>query len=146
MKVKHFILSIAAAAFLTSAMGVDNTLEVGRKAPKIETVDGTNVVYDANSEGKTKVVNFWSPRKPGSRIANQELSRQYGSDQDTDFISICIDTDENLMKEVLKQDGLTDVKNYAACDISPRVFKDYEVEKNTRTVMIGPDGKISKLF
>ncbi|MCH5225583.1 MAG: redoxin domain-containing protein [Muribaculaceae bacterium] len=147
MKVKHLIVSLLFAAFLSSAIGVDNTLHIGKKAPKIETQEGINVVADANSEGKQMVVSFWSPKNPSSRIANKNLSSQYGEkNQETIFISICSDPDETLMKEVSKQDGLNADISYSFSQISSRVFKDYDVENHPRAFLIGTDGKISQIF
>ena len=137
-----------AAAFLSSAMSLDKTLEVGKIAPKIETVEGTNVGYDANSEGKTKLISFWNPKKPDSRIANRNLSRQYGEDskEGIEFISICTDSDKDLMKEIMKIDGVNADEAYSYSDISPRVFKDYGVEDAPKAFMISPDGKILSIL
>ena len=148
VKVKHLFFSLIAAAFLSSAMSFDKTLEVGSKAPKIEKIDGTNVGYDANSEMKTKVISFWNPKKPSSRIANRNLSRQYGenSSENVEFISICTDSDEALMKEVMKIDGVNPEKVYAYSEITPRVFKDYAVEEVPKAYKISPEGKIVEIF
>ena len=144
MKFRNLFFSIIVAAFLSSAISVDKSQIVGKIAPKIETIEGTNVVADANSEGKTKIVSFWNPKKPASRIANRNLSRQYGenSQNDVEFITICTDPDENLMREVIKIDGINPEKSYSYSQISPRVFKDYDVEESPRAFTISPDGKI----
>lgn len=129
-------------------MSFDKTLEVGSKAPKIEKIDGTNVGYDANSETKAKLISFWTPKKPASRIANRNLSREYGenSEQNIEFISICTDADDELMKEVVKIDGLNVENVYSCSEISPRVFKDYNVEDSPKAYMISPEGKIVEIF
>lgn len=147
MKVKHLLFSIIAAAFLSSAIGSDHSLTEGKKAPKIETINGTNVVYDANSSKTKKVVSFWSPKNPASRIANRNLSQEYGKENpEFDFISICIDKDEPLMKEVIKIDGVNPDQCFAYSDISPRVFKDYGVEDSPRAFIVDAEGKINKIF
>ena len=148
MKVKHLFFSLIVAAFLSSAMWVDNSLKVGNKAPKIETTEGINVGYDANSEGKTKIINFWTPKNADSRIANKKLSHQFGVNpsEDIEFISICTDSDEALMNDVMRIDGVNADNNYAYSSINPRAFKDYGVEKHPRTFMIAPDGKIEKIM
>lgn len=136
-----------AAFFLTSAMTVDNDLTVGKPAPEIETIQGINVVNDANSKGKTKVVSFWTPKQPASRITNKEMSLKYGSENpNVEFISICSDTDSDLMKEVVKIDGLKAEKIYSHADLNPRVFKDYGVEERPATFIINADGKISEIL
>ena len=147
VKVKHFLFSLCAAAFLTSAISVDSNLEVGSNAPKIEMIDGTNVVNDANSNGKIKVINFWNPKNPTSRIANRNLYQKYNSsDEDVQFISICTDSDDNLMNEVMKIDGVKTDFNFTSSEIDPRVFKDYNVEKNPRTFIISSQGKILQII
>ena len=149
MKVKQLLFSIIVAAFLSSAIGEDHkTLEVGNTAPKIETIKGTNVVDDANSQGKTKVISFWNPKKPASRIANKKLSLQYGKgdNEKVEFISICTDSDENLMKEVMKIDGVNSQNTYSYSEIPSRVFKDYGVEDSPKAYIITPEGKISQII
>ena len=148
MKVKHLFISIIVAAFLSSAVSIDKTIAVGKNAPKIETIDGTNVGNDANFQNKTKVVSFWNPKNASSRIANRNLSRQYdgNSNYDIEFISICTDSDEALMNEVVKIDGLNKANNYAYSEISPRVFKDFNVEENPKAFKISSEGKILEIL
>ena len=148
MKFKNLFFSIIAAGFLSSAVPVDKSPIVGRTAPKIETIDGTNVVGDANPAGKTHVISFWSPKKPASRIANQKLSRIYGNDSkdNVEFISICTDSDEKLMNEVMKIDGVKADKVYTSDQLSSRVMKDYGADKSPRAFKISPDGKIVEVI
>ena len=137
-----------AAAFLTSAMTVDKSLKIGDKAPKIETIEGINVVNDANSAGKTKVISFWNPKDPSSRIMNKNLSREYEETigDKVDFISICTDNDEKLMQSVMQIDGVDSRNSYSYSEVSPRVFKDYGVENQTKAFVISPEGKIVEIF
>ena len=148
MKFKYFLFSFIAAAFLSSAIGADKALEVGKNAPKIETIDGTNVVTDDISSEKSKIISFWNPKKPASRIANRELTLKYGnnSQDKIEFISICSDSDEKLMKEVMKIDGVSSQHNLAYSQIPSRVFKDYDAEQNPRAFLISADGKILNIF
>lgn len=138
-----------AAAFLSSAaFDFDKSVKVGKTAPKIETVEGINVVNDANSENidqnKATVISFWSPKNPASRIANKNLSLKYGAgNEDVNFISICTDSNDNLMKEVIKIDNVNPDFNYSYSQISPRAFKDYGVEQSPKAFMIDSDGKVS---
>lgn len=137
-----------AAAFLTSAIPAEKEMTVGAKAPDIVTVEGTNVVDDANSQTKSKVVSFWSPKNAASRIHNRDLSRLMSDDemQDVEFISICLDADQDLMQEVMKIDGVNADIALSASQVAPRVFKDYGVEKNPAAFMISASGKITKIF
>lgn len=135
-------------AFLSSAISEDKNIGIGSKAPKIETIEGGNVVNDANSGDKTIVVSFWSPKIPASRISNRNLSRMYGENENDNFkfISICTDSDENLMNEVIKIDGLNKDLIYPYSQISPRVFKDYDVAASPGAFIISPDGKIQNIY
>ena len=148
MKVKHLFFSVLVAAFLSSAIPFDKNIEIGNKAPKIETIEGINVGVDANSEGKTKLISFWSAKKPFSRIANRNLSRKYQNNNldNVDFISICTDSDEDLMKEVMKIDGLEAKNSFSYSQVSPRVFKDYGVEENPKAFLISSEGKILEII
>ena len=136
-----------AAAFLTSAIPFEKEISVGEKAPKIETTKGANILGDANSDGKMRLISFWTPKKPASRITNRELSQKYGdSNQEVEFISICADSDEELMKEVMKIDGLKDVNAYSYSEISSRAFKDYNADENPRAFLIDLNGKILNIL
>ena len=138
----------AAAFFLSSSMWADKAPEVGTKAPEIETISGEYVGNDVDSETKTKIISFWNPKKPESRISNRNLSRQYGknSDETIEFISICTDSDEDLFKEIVKIDGLDVENTYSYYEIVPRVFKDYGVTQYPKAFMISPEGNILNIL
>lgn len=137
-----------AAAFLSSAITVDNKLSIGENAPKIELTQGNNVVVDATSQNKTKIVNFWNPKKPASRILNSQLNRKYSSEENAnvEFISICTDSDETLMKEVMKMDGVDTSRNFSYSQVSKRTLKDFNAESSPKAYKISPDGKIMEIF
>ena len=148
MKVKHLLFSIIVAAFLSSAISFDKKLEVGSKAPEIENIIGDNVGYDVKAEQKNKLVSFWNPKNPASRIANRKLNLKYGSnnEENIEFISISTDPDSELMAEVMKIDGINADKVFSYQDVSSRVFKDYGVENAPRAFKISPDGKILQIY
>lgn len=137
-----------AVAFLSSAIAVDNSPAVGNKAPEIETISGINVANDANSESKGKLISFWNPKVPASRIANKKFNETYAgsNNENIDFISISTDKDDNLSREILKLDGINPDQSFAYSEISERVFKDYDVETSPRAFLISPDGKISAIM
>ena len=132
------------AAFLTSAISFDNSIACGDKAPKIETLEGSDII-SGSSDGKAKFISFWNPKKPASRIANKKYYNELLDNDNMEFISICTDNDEALMQEVMKMDGMNHATNYAYSQIMPRVFKDYEVEENPRAFIISSDGKIKEI-
>lgn len=136
------------AGFLTSAISVDKRIEIGENAPKIETISGEDVIKDERTDGKMKLISFWNPKKPESRITNKSLYQQFGANSDSqiELISICTDPDEALMKEVMKIDGLKDNNNYSYSQISSRVFKDYGADENPKAYMISAEGKILSIM
>ncbi|MCH5229701.1 MAG: redoxin domain-containing protein [Muribaculaceae bacterium] len=134
-----------AAAFLTSAISVEKKLEVGNTAPIIETMAGTTLQEEISAGGKRMLISFWNPKKPSSRIANKQLGEDYSDDENVEFISICTDSDESLMHEVMKIDGVKSDKAYSYSQISSRVFKDYGVENSPCAFMISENGKITEI-
>ena len=147
MKVKHLFFSMIAAAFLSSAIPVQKNPGIGESAPRIETIEGINVGYDANSEGKEKLISFWTPKNAESRISNRNLSLKYGNNEnDIEFVSICIDSDSELMDQVMKIDNVKADKSFAYSDLSPRVFKDFGVEKSPKAFLISKEGKIKEII
>lgn len=148
MNFKYLLFSIVVAAFLTSAIGTDKRPEIGKTAPKIEMIDGTNLDSVMNLSGETKIISFWNPKNPSSRITNNELRRKYssGNNEEVVFISICTDDDESLMKEVMKIDGLDANNNFSFSEISPRVFKDYDVLEAPKAYIIGSDGTVKDVI
>lgn len=147
MKFKYLFISIIVAVFLSSAISKDNSLKIGEEAPKIETINGNNVVVDATTGSKQRLISFWNPKIASSRISNINLSKEYGIENEkVEFISICTDGDEALMAEVIKLDGLQGIKNYSYSEISPRVFKDYDVKDNPKAFLLSNEGKIIKIL
>ena len=127
-----------------SAISVDKKIEIGQKAPVIETIDGIKVTGEQGEADKTRIISFWNPKVPSSRIANKNYYDLYASGKENiEFISICTDSDIDLMYQVMGIDGVNPEYNYSYSEISPRVFKDYGVEETPKVFKISSDGKIS---
>ena len=128
-------------------MSGSDKLREGSDAPVIELIDQQGVnLLEKNNFGKYRLINFWSPKNPASRISNVEFNRfvKENENSDIEFISICIDKDESLMKEVMKVDGIQGTENISFSQLSSRVLKDYDVENSPKSLLISPDGKILK--
>ena len=141
MKFKYLFLTLVLTAFLSSYMPNNGMLKEGSEAPAIERLDGRK---ENLRDGKTRLVSFWNPKNPSSRISNKRLS-EFCSDSDVEFISICTDSDVALMQEVLRMDDISTENALAYSDLSPRVFKDYGVEDHPAAFLISPKGKIEKI-
>ena len=141
MKFKSFLLAVLVTAFLSSYMSRDIELKEGSNAPEIERVAGENITP---GDGKEKLISFWSPKDPASRMANMEYSKKY-SDSDVEFISVCLDSDNLLGEEVLKYDGIKGT-HLAYSDVKERVFKDYGVTDQTAAFKISGNGKVEKVM
>ena len=94
--------------------------------------------------GKEKVISFWSPKDPLSRIHNKQYSEKYEA-EGVEYISVCIDTDDSLAKEVLRYDGTAaHGLHLVYSDVKDRVFKDYGVEETPATFIVDSLGKIKE--
>lgn len=147
MKLKYLFLSLIATAFLSSYIPDNDTLEIGSKAPAIELTSENPKTGEVTSEGY-RLVSFWSPKNPSSRIANSEYVKYFKNHPDSDiaFISISTDEDDNLSAQVLNHDGVSSLGSHLLySDVNERLFKDYDVENHPRAFLIGPDGKIKSL-
>ena len=141
MKFKSFIFAVVVTAFLSSYISTDSKLKEGSTAPTIERVNGEKLEL---KDGKEKLISFWSPKDASSRISNREFSNQFNQG-DVEFISICIDSDEELAKEVLKCDGINAKEHIAYSEVSKRVFKDYGVTDSPAAFLINGKGKIERI-
>lgn len=131
-----------AAIFLSSAISRENNLEIGSKAPEITFQDGKKEVA---IKGNLKLVNFWNPKNPSSRINNKNFTNYFKNNPESniEYITICTDSDELLAQEVMKNDGTALFgSHFYQKDINERVLKDYGVESNPRSFLIDADGKI----
>ena len=142
MKFKFFIFALIITAFLSSNINSDNTIKEGSKAPAIERISGEK---ENLNDGKYRLINFWSPKNPESRIANKTYSDlvEKKPDLKVEFISISTDSDDLLSDEVRKYDGADKSgKYYSYSELNRRVFKDYKVTDSPSAFLISPEGKI----
>lgn len=138
-------MSAIAAIFLSSAIEGNKNISIGSKAPEIKSISGEKLIDFEKSD--KFVISFWNPKNPSSRISNKRLSDLYADDMnsDTRFISICTDSDEILMKEVMNFDNISTNNMISYSMIDPRVLKDYGVENGAGVFSISGKGKIEKI-
>lgn len=83
-----------------------------------------------------------------SRLANRRISMAASSDKSSDkeYISICIDSDKTLAKEIARIDGISDdVKSLFSDDVTSDVLSDYQTDKGCRTFVIDRYGNLKAI-
>ena len=120
-------------------------LKEGSTAPEI-TILNDSIENPMTGDKRLRLISFWTPKNPASRISNSEYSKYFSAhpESEIDFISICIDEDDILGKEVLKKDGISEEsgRHFLFSDVDKRVFKDFGVEENPEAFLINEKGKI----
>lgn len=114
-------------------------LEVGSEAPAItlSTNENLNLEYGQ----KYTIINFWSAFSPSSRLANHKLSNIAEKDSSIACLSVCIDTDPSISKEIIEIDGISGkVTHLDLEDISYEVLEDYQTESGCRMFLIDQYG------
>lgn len=148
MKTKSIIFSFVIAAFLSSSIpSGSHSLEIGAEAPQI-TLSTSSADSVGQTNGKEIIVNFWSASDAMSRLANRRISMAASSDKSSDkeYISICIDSDKTLAKEIARIDGISDdVKSLFSDDVTSDVLSDYQTDKGCRTFVIDRYGNLKAI-
>lgn len=134
---------LAGVVALTSAISTENVpLEVGNQAPEIAVVNADgNTVRLSDLKGDEVIVNFWSVKDAESRISNVRLAREAES-RGANYVGICVDSDQDLAREVIKADRLLAENQFFA---NEQIRKEYQLDHGTRTVKIDPYGIVAKI-
>ncbi|MCM1490281.1 MAG: peroxiredoxin family protein [Muribaculum sp.] len=143
LKMAGVFAGLVGMVALTSAISTENVpLEVGNQAPEISAVsaDG-NTLHLSDLKGEDVIVNFWSVKDAESRIRNVRLARKAES-EGVNYVGICVDSEKDLAREVLKADNLHGENQFFADE---RIRKEYQLDQGTRTVKIDPYGIVAKI-
>ena len=144
VKTRFLFFSIILAAFLSSAMPFgSHSLKIGAEAPSI--TFSTETQSQLKLENAPTLINFWSIYNPQSRIDNNRLANAIAGMHDSkiNFVSICIDTDETLHKEIILQDKIDDKGFFFnRNDINEEVFKDYQTSTGLRSFLLNDSGEL----
>lgn len=94
------------------------------------------------------MVNFWSASDAQSRINNRNLAvNKKVNGRDVKVVSINIDSDKELAREIVKADKIgDDVISLSGSDVSSDVLKDYQVKSGCRTFLIDPYGNLESIL
>ncbi|MDO4334815.1 MAG: redoxin domain-containing protein [Bacteroidales bacterium] len=143
LKMAGAAVGVAGIVALTSAISTVNVpLEVGNQAPEFS-VENSNGFTASLSEmkGQEVILNFWSIKDADSRIRNVRLARE-SERNGAGYISICIDSDQDIAKEVMEADGLAMENQFFA---NRSIMKEYLQKEGIQTVKIDPYGIVAKI-
>ncbi|MDE6337947.1 MAG: redoxin domain-containing protein [Muribaculaceae bacterium] len=141
------ILSVSVAAFLSSSLpNGSHSLAIGEEAPTLSLASATHSLDSL--KGQYYVVNFWSASDAQSRINNRNLAmNKKVNGRDVKVVSINIDSDKELAREIVKADKIgDDVISLSGSDVSSDVLNDYQVKSGCRTFLIDPYGNLESIL
>ncbi len=141
------ILSVSVAAFLSSSLpNGSHTLAIGEEAPALSLATANNQLDSL--KGQYYVVNFWSASDARSRVNNRNLAvNKKMNGRDVKVVSINIDSDEALAREIAKADKIgNDVISLSGSDLASGVLDDYQVESGCRSFLIDPYGNLESIL
>lgn len=138
--------AVAILLFLSSVAGNQQAgAAVGDEAPYLEVKNDVKRMSLSAERGKYVVLNFWSAKDAQSRIDNALFDRALASDsrKDVAYISVCMDEDTDLWRQILKIDGLDLNCQFEVNDSRlPGIAEDFSLQSDCRSYVIAPDGKI----
>lgn len=148
MKTKSIIFSVVIAAFLSSSIPTgSHRLEIGSEAPSL-TLSPTSPATLESLKGKKIILNFWSASDASSRLANLRISELAESEANagTAYVSVCIDKDPTLAKEIARIDKISDkVISLGLDDVVDDVITDYQTARGCRTFSIDAYGNLEAI-
>ncbi len=150
MKLSHCISVFAVSLFLSSSIsGISNSLEIGKEAPGLElSAAGDSTLSLESLRGRHILVNFWSASYPASRIANLHYSRLASaiSTEKLAFISINVDSDEQLARQIMQLDGTESPLSFTISSLKTGSLENYQTESGCRSFLIDPLGNLKAIL
>lgn len=107
--------------------------------------DASSTANLADMKGRYVLVNFWDSQVPESRIAAIEYDRyaKHGEKQQFALLSINLDSDERLFREIVRSDKLSEATQcHVAGDVAQRIIADYNLQHQLSSFLIDPQGRI----
>lgn len=143
LKIAGVVAGFAGIVALTSAISTNNVpLEEGNQAPEITAVNANgDILRLSELKGTDVIVNFWSVKDAESRISNVRLARE-AERNGAKYIGMCVDSDKELVQEVIKADLLSAEDQYFA---TGQISDEYLLDHGTRTVKIDPYGIVAEI-
>lgn len=150
VKLKHCFSVLALSIFISSSIsGVNRSLEIGKEAPELALADsiGSKSFSLGDFKGRHVLINFWSTAEPESRLANIRFCRlaaQFPKEK-LAFISVNIDDDENLAREVMSLDGTDTPLSFTSSQLLPESLENYQADSACRSFLIDEFGNLKAI-
>lgn len=120
----------------------------GMSVPRLDIIGIDSQKVDlARLSGRYAVVHFWSARDAQSRIKAIELDRlAAASEGQLSLVSVNIDNNERLFREIVRADGLDEATQYFAGSAkTTQIVRGFGLSQGLQTMLIAPDGTILAL-
>ena len=118
--------------FTSSYNSYDVSVDINSFAPNFEISKLGNHFKLSETRGNYVIVNFWTSDYAEARIG-KNLS----------FISVNFDDSDNMFKELVRTDGLSEVSQFYEKDgMESEVYKRYRLKSGMNSYLLDKDGKI----
>ena len=118
--------------FTSSYNSYDVSVDINSFAPNFEISKLGNHFKLSETRGNYVIVNFWTSDYAEARI-RKNLS----------FISVNFDDSDNMFKELVRTDGLSEVSQFYEKDgMESEVYKRYRLKSGMNSYLLDKDGKI----
>lgn len=148
MKRTFFAAALAATVLLTASSYSDEHggTRPGDYAPRFEVQNSGAKVDLGQLRGQYVLLTFWSSSDASSRIAAAKYSTWSKDNSNVRHISVNIDDEPALFAEIAKRDGLDMTAQYHVGGArAESIVSDYGLDQGFGSMLIGPDGRISKV-
>ena len=117
--------------FTSSYNSYDVSVDINSFAPNFEISKLGNHFKLSETRGNYVIVNFWTSDDAEARIRNIHYDRFFKSiGKNLSFISVNFDDSDNMFKELVRTDGLSEV------------YKRYRLKSGMNSYLLDKDGKI----
>lgn len=130
--------------FTSSYNSYDVSVDINSFAPNFEISKLGNHFKLSETRGNYVIVNFWTSDDAEARIRNIHYDRFFKSiGKNLSFISVNFDDSDNMFKELVRTDGLSEVSQFYEKDgMESEVYKRYRLKSGMNSYLLDKDGKI----
>ena len=123
---------------------------VGKFAPELDIClvgQKSNDSVDFRNTGEGyKLINFWTTSDVDSRlkgkIYTKWLENSEFQNNKLNYLSVNLDEDERLFREIIKIDRLKEDSQYACGNSSRKIIKEYDLQNGMKTFLVDSKGEI----
>lgn len=129
--------------FTSSYNSYDVSVDINSFAPNFEISKLGNHFKLSETRGNYVIVNFWTSDDAEARIRNIHYDRFSNPSEKFEFISVNFDDSDNMFKELVRTDGLSEVSQFYEKDgMESEVYKRYRLKSGMNSYLLDKDGKI----